>query len=338
MRLLSESDVAQLISPEIAIAAAERAFSLQSSGSLPNPGRVDIRSTPDFRALVIAGLIEGPNFGLKTNMHGYASNLPRSTASFLTIWNVETCQPRAFIATSGFNDHRTAAGFAAAARALKGKKARTLTVFGAGKIAAPTIRYIAEFCPIEHVNIVALRPGRAEVLAETMRQMSFMKSITVSAALSHEEAAQGADIIVTITTSDTPVVFGEWVKPGALVILGGANRPGAREADDALITSAKIFVDHTDGCIEKAGDIRLPIQNNLLTRADIVGEIGSVFSGHLKCEDEADKIIVFKSIGLISQDLVLAEALLTRARQRNVGVFYDIQDGSIQKACEVMPA
>lgn len=338
MRLLCEDDVAQLISPDLAIAAAEEAFSLQSGGQLPEPGRVDIRSSPSFRALVMAGLTEGPNFGLKANMHGYARGQPRSTASFLTIWNVETCRPRAFIAAAGLNDHRTAAGFAAAARALGGGKARTLTVFGAGKIAAPAIRYIVEVCPIARVNIVARRPGRAEALAEALQKMPRMRGIEVSAALAREEAARQADIIVTVTTSDTPVVLGRWVRPGALVILGGANRPHAREADDELITNARIYVDHLEGCIEKAGDIRLPMQSGLLTRADIAGEIGSVLSGQLKFKEVRNKIVVFKSIGLISQDIVLAEALLARAEQKSVGVFYDIQDGSVRHAAEAIPA
>ena len=260
----------------------------------------------------MAGMTQDFDFELKANLHGYAPNLPRASASFLTIWNIETCSPRAFVATTGFNDHRTAAGFAAAARALNGAKARTLTVFGAGKIAGPAIQYIAEVSPIERVHIVARRPDRAQALAETMRRAPSMKDIEVSASLPREEAARAADIIVTVTTSDTPVLLGEWVKSGTLVILGGANRPHAREADDDLITRAAIFVDHTDGCIEKAGDIRLPIQSNLLSRAQIAGEIGSVLSGHLKFAMPADKIIVFKSIGLISQDMVLAEALQNR--------------------------
>jgi ornithine cyclodeaminase len=337
MRLLSESDVEHLISPELAIAAADEAYVLQASGRLTNPARLDISSTPSFRGLVMAGLGVGPDFGLKANIHGYADE-SRSSASFLTIWDTETCKPRVFVATAGFNDHRTAAGFGAAARILKGQNAKTLTLFGAGKIAGPSVRYIAEVCAIDRVNIVARRPARAEALAEKLRMMPQLGAIKIFTNLSREEATQQADIIVTVTTSDTPVLLGQWVKPGALVILGGANRPHAREVDDELIIKAKIFVDHLDGCIEKAGDIRLPIQQNVLTRADIVGEIGAVISGQLKFNRSPDQIVVFKSIGLISQDIVLAHALLERAEQKGVGVFYDISDGTIRHARETVPA
>jgi ornithine cyclodeaminase len=285
----------------------------------------------------MAGLGVGPDFGLKANLHGYADE-ERASASFLTIWDTQTCKPRVFVATAGFNDHRTAAGFAAAARALGGQHAKTLTLFGAGKIAGPAVRYIAEVCAIDRVNIVARRPARAEALAEKLRKTPKLDAIQFLTGLSREEATQQADIIVTVTTSDTPVLLGKWVKPGALVILGGANRPHAREVDDELITKAKIFVDHFEGCIEKAGDIRVPIQQNVLTRANIAGEIGAVISGQLKIKRSPNEIVVFKSIGLISQDMVLANALMDRAEQKSAGVFYDIFNGSIRRAREAIPA
>lgn len=34
---------------------------------------------------------------------------------------------------------------------------------------------------------------------------------------SAEEAVRGADVIITVTNSNEPVLFGEWVKPGAHV-------------------------------------------------------------------------------------------------------------------------
>jgi len=39
----------------------------------------------------------------------------------------------------------------------------------------------------------------------------------VTACVSAEEAARGADAIVTATSSTEPVLFGRWVKPGAHV-------------------------------------------------------------------------------------------------------------------------
>ena len=82
-------------------------------------------------------------------------------------------------------------------------------------------------------------------------------------------------MILTITTADAPVFPGAAAKPGALVILGGANRAHAREADDALMARARVFADHLDGCVERAGDLKIPLGSGALKRERIAGEIGA---------------------------------------------------------------
>src|SRR5215204_4165965 len=139
MRLLSERDVEQLIEPNLAIAAAEEAFQLQASGEMSKPGRLDlIRQSPKFRVLALAGFLNDDTLSIKANLHSYQSDGSRAgAASFLTLWDPQVCAARAFMSTAGFNNHRTAAGFAAAARVLSPASAATVTIFGAGKIAGP---------------------------------------------------------------------------------------------------------------------------------------------------------------------------------------------------------
>ena len=180
----------------------------------------------------------------------------RNAVSLLTLWDSAACVPLALIVTTGFNNHRSAAGFAAAAQVLAPPDAGTLAVFGAGKIAPAAIRYLASVRPFRHVLIVGRGRERAPALALSARQWPDFDAIKVEAEPDPARAAALADVILTITTADAPVFPGAAVKPGALVILGGANRAHAREADDALIARARVFADHLDGCLERAGDLR----------------------------------------------------------------------------------
>ena len=50
--------------------------------------------------------------------------------------------------------------------------------------------------------------------------------------MSAEEAVRDADVIVTVTSSKTPVLEGDWLKPGCHVNAIGACRPDWRELDD----------------------------------------------------------------------------------------------------------
>jgi ornithine cyclodeaminase len=270
--------------------------------------------------LVLAGFALG-KLVIKTNIHADPAGGHRVGRSLLTLWDQDTAQPLALIAANVFNAHRTAAGFAAAAKILAPPDAATLTVFGAGRLAAPTIRYLASVRPITRVLIVG-RARAAALAAQAVRWPGFA-GMTVTACDDPARAAARADIIATVTTADQPVFPGARVQNGALVILGGANRPDAREADDALMGRALIHADHTADALVKAGDLRLALQSGALDPAAIGVEIGALISrdppvlppGHVR---------VFKSIGIAPQDLVLARALLQRAEAMGVGTLLDL--------------
>ena len=57
------------------------------------------------------------------------------------------------------------------------------------------------------------------------------------------EAIVGADLVVLATSSPTPVIENNWVKPGAHVMSVGACRPNQREMDPDLVQRARLFVD-----------------------------------------------------------------------------------------------
>src|SRR5262249_23791920 len=270
MRLLSEQDVERLIDPQRAIAAAAEGYRRPAPCKIPQPSRLDLkRENPKGGILVLAGYSHDGLFVVKSNAHSYsnATASPRNAASMLILWDATKPVPLALIGTTGFNNHRTAAGFAAAAEVLAHPEARTLAVFGAGKIAPATIRYLAAVRRLERVLIAHPGPDRAPALAEALRKWPEFASVRVEVETDPARAANVADVIATVTTSDEPVFPGDAVRPGTLVILGGANRPWAREADDVLIGRSQIFVDHLDGCLERAGDLAIPLESGALSRS-----------------------------------------------------------------------
>jgi ornithine cyclodeaminase len=335
MRLLCEQDVERLIDPQHAIAAAAEAYRRHAAGMMPKPSRLDLkRENPKGGILVLAGYSHDGLFVVKSNAHSYpdATASRRNAASMLILWDATEPVPLALIGTTGFNNHRTAAGFAAAAKVLARPDARTLAVFGAGKIAPATIRYLAAVRRPDRVLIAGRGPDRALALAQAACQWPRFDSVRVEAETDPARAANAADVIATVTTSDEPVFPGDAVRPGTLVILGGANRPAAREADDVLISRSKIFVDHLDGCLERAGDLVIPLESGALSRSQISGEIGTLIGKGDRQRSAGTDVTVFKSIGIVAQDLVTAAMLLERAKQMDVGIEFDPRDGSVMKA------
>ncbi|HUC51507.1 MAG TPA: ornithine cyclodeaminase family protein [Xanthobacteraceae bacterium] len=331
MRLLSEQDVERLVDPALAVASAAEAYRRQSSGAQPPPGRLDLsRQAPTGSVLVLAG--HGPDglFCSKNNVHVYpdAESRQRNASSVLALWDTIRCQPLALLASNGFNNHRTAAGLAAAADKLASPAAKTLTIFGAGKIAPAAIRYLHAVRPFERILIIGRGPARATALAETLKREPALAQVDIGAGSNTAEATRAADIIVTLTSAHEPVFSGRDVKRGAFVVLAGANTPRAREADDALIARSTIHVDHRDGCLTRAGDLAIPLASGVLKPEQIAGEIGLVFCAAAPTRP-ANDITVFKSIGIIAQDIALAYALYQRALERGVGHDFDPVTGEI---------
>src|SRR5262249_51380698 len=87
------------------------------------------------------------------------------------------------------------------------------------------------------------------------------------------EAVVGADIIVLVTSSPTPVLESGWVKPGAHVISVGACRPNQREIDPALTARARLFVDSRAAALVESGDLVMGVREGRFGADHIAGEI-----------------------------------------------------------------
>jgi ornithine cyclodeaminase/alanine dehydrogenase-like protein (mu-crystallin family) len=327
MRLICEEDVERLIDPKEAIASAAQAYRDIARGDQPAPGRLDLpRDNPPGSVLLLAG--HGPDriFCTKTNVHAYPDPAlqRRDAASMTLLWDGVSCAPLALLATNAFNDHRTAAGLAAAADKLAPQQAKTLVVFGAGKLAPAVVRYLNLVRPFTRVLIVGRRAARAKELAAKLTHDPEFAGCEISPETDADKAASAADVIVTVTTATEPVFAGKAVKPGSLVILAGANRPTTREADDDLIRRATIYVDVLEPCLTRAGDLRIPLATGALKPEQIAGEIGKALDA--PAARGAD-ITVFKSMGVITQDMILGRLILKRALERSVGVEFDPQTG-----------
>ena len=128
---------------------------------------------------------------------------------------------------------RTGAASGVAARHLARADARTLGVIGCGYQAETQVACIRAAVPtIERVVAYCRTP---ETLA------AFCETIGAEPGESHRDAA-ARDVVVTITSSRDPVLRGEWLAPGTLVVAAGANVVNRRELDNAVLERATVRV------------------------------------------------------------------------------------------------
>jgi ornithine cyclodeaminase/alanine dehydrogenase-like protein (mu-crystallin family) len=287
---LSEQQVRQHLRMADLIPAMEKALIDFSAGRVTQPVRsivhVDVGASTGFLGLMPALSPDG--LGLKA-VTFYPSNAERGIPTHMaTIFLVdpETGTPLAIMDGRLITEMRTAAVSAAATKLLAAPDSKILAILGSGVQArshAEALRLVRNF---EDIRVWSPTREHAKQFAEEIG----------ATAVSAEEAVRGADVVVTVTNSKTPVLKGSWLKSGCHVNAIGACRPDWRELDDEAITNV-VFVDSREGATKESGDI-------ILSGAKIYAELGEALTG--KIPARSNETTIFKSLGMAVEDIAAA--------------------------------
>lgn len=238
-----------------------------------------------------------------------AHGAPTIGATYLLL-DRTTGEPRAVIDGDAITVRRTAVVSAIAARFMARASARSMLMIGTGHLAPWLVRAHCALRPgIAQVQIWGRTPARAETLVAQLRA----EGLPVAVAGDLEGAVRAADIVSCATTSSAPIVCGEWLTPGTHVDLVGGFTRAMREADDAAIARSRIVVDSYRGALAEAGDLTVPLERGVITRAHVVAELAEVVRGETVGRTSEPEITLFKSVGTALADLAAARAVLASA-------------------------
>ncbi|MEM9331886.1 MAG: ornithine cyclodeaminase [Pseudomonadota bacterium] len=200
---------------------------------------------------------------------------------------------------------KTAGDSVLGARLLANPNPKTHLMVGAGTVAASIIDAYHEVFPtIERFMIWNRTPEKANRLAE--EKTSANLSIEVVPQLA--DACAEADIITAATMSVDPILQGQHIKPGTHVDLIGAFKPNMREADDALISKATLFVDSRDTTIGHIGEIEIPLKNGIISQTDLLGDLYDLCGDRTGRKTE-DEVTLFKNGGGAHLDLMTSRKI-----------------------------
>jgi len=318
--VLRESDVRAVLSMHDAVALMADALRAFSTGGVEQPVRLAmlVDRHAGYLGLMPAYLRDGEAMGAKA-VTFYPNNAARGLPTHLAIivlWDSATGGLLAIMDGRFITELRTAATSAAATQALARRDARTLAVLGAGVQARSHLDALPLVRPIRQVRLWSRTPASVQRLIAEREPLG---GVPLTACASAEDAVRGADIIVTATSSATPVLRGDWIGDGAHINAVGAPRPDWRELDSDAVRRARVFVDSRAGALAEAGDLLLPMAEGAITPAHIQGEIGEVLAGKIPGRTNEREITLFKSLGMAVEDVATAHHVYTRAREMGVG-------------------
>jgi thiomorpholine-carboxylate dehydrogenase len=291
---LDEAAVDRLLRMEDVIPAMEQALAEFSSGRVVQPVRtmLPVAERQGFFGLMPA--YTGGALGAKlVAFYPRNRDIPTHHAT-IVLFEPETGEPLVSMDGRLITEVRTAAVSAVATKYLARPHASVLAIIGSGVQAQSHLEALRLVRQFEDVRVWS--PRHAE---------DFARRFSVRPAASAEEAVRGADVVVTATTSKTPVLSGEWLSPGVHINAVGACRPDWRELDDETLQRSRVYVDSREAALEESGDV--------IAAGRIFAELGEVVTGAKPGRESVEEISLFKSLGLAVEDVVTADLVYRKA-------------------------
>ncbi|HSX90229.1 MAG TPA: ornithine cyclodeaminase family protein [Pseudomonas sp.] len=271
---------------------------------------LEVPGEPTATLLLMPAWIEGEYLGVKQVSvfpGNNARNLPGLNSHYMLSCG-RTGRPLAMLDGNELTARRTAAASALASRFLSRADASQLLMVGAGRMARRLIPAHMSVRPIRSVQVWDRHEAVSAALVAELTACGIDARVCRVDRL--QEAAATADIISCATMASEPLVFGDWLKPGAHLDLVGSFTPDMRETDNVAMQRCAVFVDTRAGALSESGDLIMPIREGAIGAEKIVAELAELcrgqHAGRAALADADKALTLFKSVGDSREDLAAA--------------------------------
>jgi thiomorpholine-carboxylate dehydrogenase len=286
---LNEDQVRAVLSYEDLIPVIRQALIDYSAGRVIQPVRTVIPVTSHTGWFAIMPTVYDQVMGAKmvTFYPGNAKRGEHTHQAMVQLFRSDTGEPLAIMDGRLITEMRTAAVSAVATDQLAAPEASVLAILGSGVQARSHVAALSRVRAFKEIRIWSRSQSHAQQFATEIGGV----------VMTAEEAVHGADVVVTVTSSPDPILFGRWLKKNAFVCAVGAVTQDRRELDDEAMQGS-LVVESREAAEREPGDI-------LMSGAQITAEIGELLS-----KAQVEKLrgpIVFKSVGVAVEDIAAAK-------------------------------
>ena len=203
---------------------------------------------------------------------------------------------------------KTATDSALGSRLLSRENIETMLMIGAGQMAPHLVSAHCEVRPsLRRVAVWNRTQEKATSLCANLA--SKFPQVEFAPVSDIESHAREADLICSAIASETPIIEGAWIKPGAHVDLIGAYTPNMREADDECLRRSSLFVDARETTIHHIGELMIPLANGVIGEQDVLADLADLCQQRHSGRQSDAEITLFKNGGGGHLDLMCARIL-----------------------------
>ncbi|MCC2028845.1 ornithine cyclodeaminase family protein [Microbacterium sp. YMB-B2] len=311
---LTDEDVAILADLPSAIESIRAAYSTPLDDGR-NPGRIFADSGREWMRVMPSVPVNGRLFGAKSINGSFADGL--RVSYLISLFDRDTAELVALVDGNRVTGLRTAATTAVGTAAITPDRPLTVGIIGSGFEAQSHTAALALVTRFASVRVFSPTPQNREAFAD---RFSTELGVPVTAVDSAEDAVRGADLVLCAARSrdESPTVHADWVADDATVVSIGSTTPRQRELPADLIARASLVVaDGVDEVVHGSGDMIAAREAGVDVDA-VTTALNDVLLGTRHVQRDRG-IRIYKSTGSGLQDIVVAETLVDRARERGVG-------------------
>lgn len=231
----------------------------------------------------------------------------------IVLYDRQTSRIAGFVDGEKVTGYRTAATSAAALDRMAAVRPGKLAVLGSGLEAMMHTRAFAAVRDFDEIAIFSPTPAKREALAA---QLTAELGVPCVAADAPEAAVHEAGVVLAAARShgEKPILYGNWISPGAVTVSIGSTVPSQREIDVSVIAQSDVIVcDMVHEVVEETGDM-IAAREAGHKVAGRCYSIGKLIAGDLDDRIARARFPLFKSVGGGLQDVVVAGMVLDRAR------------------------
>lgn len=324
--LLTKEQIESILTMEDTIKVVEEGFKAFNAGKavIPFPLGLEIKENRG-EVHIKPGYLKGSDKYCIKIASGFYDNpkigLP-SSGGMILLFDARTGAPRSLLVDRGFiTDMRTAGAGALATRCLAKKSVEAVAVIGTGLQARLQIEALSKVRDFRVLKVWGRTLANVERYVEDMRQKLKAEILPVGSA---EEAVRNSEVVVTATTSTSPLVKKEWVDKGLHITAMGADSPEKQELETGVLGLAdKIVVDSVKQCV-KLGEVHHAVDDGTISVEDIHAELGEILLGLKSGRSSEEEITVCDLTGIAVQDVVTSQLVYERALKEKIGSYITV--------------
>ncbi|MFC2037871.1 ornithine cyclodeaminase [Chloroflexota bacterium] len=301
--------------------AVEDSFRLHHQGqtNLPYKTVLDLGERERGRGNAMPAYVGGEYdvFGIKW-IAGFPKNpmlhgLPRATGFFVLNDSWKGI-PLAIMDCTLLSAMRTGAVTGVGAKYLARADSESVAMIGAGVQARTQLEALKVALPgLQEARVFDIRHEAADAYAAEMGEKLSMEIRAVDSA---ELAVRGADVIVTVTVANEPIVKEAWMKPGSLFSAVGSYQ----EEEFAVVSNSdKVVVDGLEHVLHRETPvIALMIEQGMLQEDEII-ELSAIVGGEAPGRESPEERIFFSPIGMGTEDVCVCNNVYRLAVEKGIG-------------------